>query len=397
MPERRGTPPPLLLLLGAAGEATLLTFFFGYISSYVYLVRHQTAELAALAAAVPTVGFFLGSLVWGWSIRRLRLQVVVAIGLLAYLPISLIGLLRLPVASSIAAYGVLALGAAALRPAVAAYLSAEPEGIGWRLGLLFRWQSLGWLVGGFASGYLLTQHLTLLPLYLAVQGLSLGLLGILTWILVPPPPGTPLPTARGLPRGLPLAVWPLLLSFFFVYAGYEGLYATLGLYLHAVHTGLSWIGYSVGLSMLFGSLVAGWVGDASDRYGGERVYVWSVAGYVATYLLMALVGRPSVTLAVFSLPLFSGLQVGVQRRLAELAPRPQLGQAMGAYNGATAIASAVGTLAFGAFDGAFGAAHAPWLAFLLVGAGMAAYGPRLVGSRRPPSASAPPLGEEAGG
>jgi hypothetical protein len=387
--------PPLVLLVAAALEAVFLTVFLGYAASYARLALGAGDLVASLATALPTFAIFLGSLLWGRLAPLLGLKTLLGAGLVGYLAFGVGTAAAVAPIGVVLATSLASLATAALRPATSAYLTLPGGRVGLRLGILLRWQSLGWLIGGAGGGFLLNRDLRVYPTVLLALGLLLGGLVPLLLRLEELAEVGWLRTTAGF--GIGRVALAVLASFLLLYAGYEGFWANLGIYLHGYGVPVSWVGYTVAIGTSFGWFAGGAVGHFADRVGGLRLYTGSLALYVLAFAAAAAVPGPVGTLVAFSLPLFPSLQVGAQRALAEVTDKGRLPEAMGAYNGVSGVAVTLGTMLIGAFDALVGPASAPGLTCALMLAGLLGLAVGVAGRPRPSAAGAGGQGASAPG
>jgi MFS family permease len=379
--ERRD--PHFALLAASMTEAFFLFMMMGYGPVYLRLYWHAPVLLASEAAALPSLATFVGSTAWGYGLRRWGVRRVAVVGLLGYVATAA----AIVAASSPAVYvaGVTAftLLSSALAPATLAYL-VRGRGMGARLAQRLQWQSAGWLGGGVLGGYLFGLGREVFPVLMAVLGLAaVGSLATVVQAADPEPGsdgGRPSVAARFLP-----ALWALVvIPFFFAYAGNEGFFVNLGLYLHGLHVDPEWVGWTAAISTTLGWLAAKPSGRLADRLGGATLLGAVLAVYVAGYGTMALLSWPPLVIAILGLPLYPLLTLGAQRAAAERAHGAAQAAALGILNGVGGLATFLGGTLMGGVESRFGTSTAPWVAAgLVLAAFIVLLAGRVVGSAAP--------------
>lgn len=167
------------------------------------------------------------------------------------------------------------------------------------------------------------------------------------------------------------AVWTLAAVILLTVTGNEAFFAVLGPYLTEYLAGsLEYIGISMGVASFLGIVVVGPLGRLADRWGAERVLLLGCLGYAAMYGLMVLWRDPLATLVLFGLPVFPFMSTGATGTLARRTPARRRGEAIGVYEGTSALAGAVGSVLGGTVADAAGLASVPVMSFLLAVGGL---------------------------
>jgi len=164
---------------------------------------------------------------------------------------------------------------------------------------------------------------------------------------------------------------PLAAVILLTVTGNEAFFAVLGPYLTEYLAGsLEYIGISMGVASFLGIVVVGPLGRLADRWGAERVLLLGCLGYAAMYGLMVLWRDPLATLVLFGLPVFPFMSTGATGTLARRTPARRRGEAIGVYEGTSALAGAVGSVLGGTVADAAGLASVPVMSFLLALGGL---------------------------
>lgn len=370
-------PRPLWrgLLVASALEAFLLLMLIGYAPLFVHDRLGGSYFVASQAAAWPMLATFIGSNGWGQVARRVGLAPLVSIGLVGYFGIGLALLLAHSAWLLVSLLGGLTLLSSALAPAVISYMTRTGGRIGERLALRLSWQSSGWMTGGLLGGYIYTLSPNSFPLLIAALGvLALGL-AVVSWMQLPRARPEPILAQHAMHgRHWGYVVAAIVLPYFLMYAGNEGFFANFGLYLHAMRFSTQWLGWSAAISTGLGWILARRAGRFADRIGGRAMLVRIMGVYAGTYAVMALSPWPWVTLAVFSLPLYPFLSVAVQRAAAEVTHGSQHAAVMGMVNGASGLATAVGSSLIGTVETRFTPRASPWASGGMVMVALAMFG-----------------------
>jgi MFS family permease len=375
--ERRD--PHFALLAASMTEAFFLFMMMGYGPVYLRLYWHAPVLLASEAAALPSLATFVGSTAWGYGLRRWGVRRVAVVGLTGYVATAAAILAASTPIAYVVGVTLCTLLSSALAPATLAYL-VRGRGMGARLAERLQWQSAGWLVGGVLGGYLFGLGRPVFLALMAVLGLAAA--GSLVTVVQAADPeprsvdGPPAVSSRLLP-----ALWVLVvIPFFFAYAGNEGFFVNLGLYLHGLHVDPEWVGWTAAISTTLGWLAAKPSGRLADRLGGATLLGAVLAVYVAGYGAMAVLPWPPFVIAVLGLPLYPLLTLGAQRAAAERAHGAAQAAALGILNGVGGLATFLGGTLMGGVEARFGTISAPWVAAgLVLAAFMVLLGGRLVG------------------
>ena len=368
-------------LIASAIEAFFLLALLGYGPLYLHQELRAGYFLASLAAALPALATFVGSMTWGQVARRAGLKVLAVVGLAGYLGLGFAILVTCSPLDYIVGVSVMTLFSSALAPATLAFLTQAGGDMGQRLAKRLQWQSSGWMAGGLLGGYIfgLSGHSYV---YLMM---SLALALVLPLVLVLRDPSKIAIPARqqhrsGYPN--PMTIFLVVLPFFLAYSGNEGFFTNFGLYLRLLGIPTEWVGWSAAISTGLGWLLALRIGHWADRWGGKAILTWVLLVYAVLYVIMSLAPWPPIVVGAFSMPLYPLLNIGVQRAAAESVPSDAHGAAMGVINGASGLATFVGGTLIGEVDNAWGPHIMPWTAAALVTVGLAA---ALVVYRKPKS------------
>src|SRR5690606_8479065 len=153
--------------------------------------------------------------------------------------------------------------------------------------------------------------------------------------------------------------------------GNEAFFAVLGPYLTEYLAGsLEYVGISMGVASFLGIVVVGPLGRLADRWGAERVLMLGCIGYAVMYGLVAVWRDPLATVILFGLPVFPFMSTGATGTLARRTPARRRGEAIGVYEGTSALAAAVGSVLGGTVADAAGLASVPVMSFLLAVGGL---------------------------
>jgi len=169
--------------------------------------------------------------------------------------------------------------------------------------------------------------------------------------------------------------------------GNEAFFAVLGPYLTEYLAGsLEHIGLSMGVASLLGIIITGPLGRLADRWGAERVLVTGCLGYVAMYGLVVLWRHPVATVVLYGLPLFPFMSAGATGTLSRRTPAARRAEAIGVYEGTSALAAAVGSVLGGFVADAAGLPWVPVISLALAVGGCVVAWARLRPGVVPPRA-----------
>lgn len=148
--------------------------------------------------------------------------------------------------------------------------------------------------------------------------------------------------------------------------GNEAFFAVIGPYLTEYLDGApEWLGLSLGAASLLGVGIIGPLGRAADRRGPEQVFVAGCWAYAIMYGIMTVWRDPVVAAVLFGLPVFPFLSTGATGSLARRTPVERRGEAVGVYEGTSALAGALGSLLGGMLADAAGLDWIPAMSFVL--------------------------------
>ncbi len=365
-------------LVASAIEAVILLMVMGYSPLYMHQHFHSSYLISSMGAAVPALMTFVGSTLWGQLSHRFNLITLGMIGLLGYVGLGTGAVLAHSATVYLVAIATATLFSSALAPATLALLTVGGGNIGRRLANRLQWQSLGWMFSGLFGGWIYTRSPDNFPWLLLVLGIAAGGPLAILWkqsrkiphVVAGAEKIHSLPDDKAARKRVALVLSAVVLPFFLAYAGNEGFFTNFGLYLHASGISAEWVGWSSAISTAGGWLLASRIGRWSDRYGGRAILIGVFTAYGLVYLVMALIHLAPVSIAVFSLPLYPLLNIGVQRAGVEDIPARMHGAIMGWINGASGLATFLGATLLGEIENHQGPQAAPWGAFVLVAAAL---------------------------
>jgi predicted MFS family arabinose efflux permease len=380
---------PPLILAAALLEGLSLTLIQGYLPLYVRRALGEASYVTvALVVAVPALGAMLASNFWGGlSDVSGRLKPMILVGLAGYAAavavIPFFGhgfevLLYVGLASLL--YGTLA-------PSLKTYVTLlRPDRKEHALAFVLMAQSTGWLVGSYGAGWLLEGGLA--TGMRAAMWSCAGLLAahaIVCSLALRDQRREPLPArnhggwlsklAQDLaslyenPRLLRLCV----LAFLFVAANYV-MWGFFSVYLvERLNASMRTLRYALAASSVLGIVSFLYVGPLIQRFGGRAVLASGVSLYGAMYLGIGLARDPVTVGALYSLPLFSLVNVSANVLASEYSNAAQRGGGLGVLSGTYALATVVGPVTGGILADRFGLQAVPWLAlgFILAAAPLA--------------------------
>jgi predicted MFS family arabinose efflux permease len=380
---------PPLILAAALLEGISLTLIQGYLPLYVRRALGEASYVTvALVVAVPALGAMVASNFWGGlSDVSGRLKPMILVGLAGYAAavavIPFFGqgfevLLYVGLASLL--YGTLA-------PSLKTYVTLlRPDRKEHALAFVLMAQSTGWLVGSYGAGWLLEGGLA--TGMRAAMWSCAGLLAahaIICSLGLRDQRREPLPArnhggwlsklAQDLaslyenPRLLRLCV----LAFLFVAANYV-MWGFFSVYLvERLNASMRTLRYALAASSVLGIVSFLYVGPLIQRFGGRAVLASGVSLYGAMYLGIGLARDPVTVGALYSLPLFSLVNVSANVLASEYSNAAQRGGGLGVLSGTYALATVVGPVTGGILADRFGLQAVPWLAlgFILAAAPLA--------------------------
>ena len=352
------------LYLSSVAEGVCLTVTMFFIPLYVRRTFSHTSLLTiASIVAIPQCAMFVASNFWGALADYTRkLKPYLLIGIAGYGGCLLVLSVSRTTVAVVVGATISSLFFAALRPTSQSYVTLLRETEkGRAIGDLMAFQSLGWLIGGIAGGYLF-EPLSGVPVKSILVGGSLfgAAVLILVAILLRPLARTDAPSRereswlRGMTADLRTlygsralvticALTALCSGGVWLFFGNFSVFLTE--YIKASTTLLGW---AMALSTCFGMLVYAPSGRLVDRVGPIRVFALAVLSYAIVYGLLSLTKDPILIAVYFCVPVYPFFNVSVITLASELSGQNTRAGGLGVLAGVLAIALAAGTLAGGA-------------------------------------------------
>jgi len=363
------------LYLSSVAEGICLTVTMFFIPLHVRRTFSDTSLLTiASIIAIPQCAMFVASNFWGaLADYTKKLKPFILIGIAGYV----ICLYVLSVSRTTTA---IVLGAtvssmffAALRPISQSYVTLLRETEkGRAIGDLMAFQSLGWLIGGIAGGYLFEPVSGVPVRSILVGGCLFGAV-VLIFVAVLL---KPLNVSRAVRRET--GSW-----FRGMTSDLRTLYGSKALVATCILTGLCsggvWVffgnfsvflteyikasttllGWAMALSTLLGMFTFGPSGRLVDRIGPIRVFAMAVLSYAVVYSLVSLTKDPILISICFCVPIYPLFNVSVITLTSELSGQSTRAGGLGVLAGVLAFALAGGTLLGGAIADYVGFAVLP--------------------------------------
>ncbi|HHT26075.1 MAG TPA: MFS transporter [Firmicutes bacterium] len=391
MPNKLSDVP---ILLASVAEGVVLSLLYSYGPLYMWqALAAPSLTQAALSVGLASFAAFVTAGIWGrWGDRFGRKEALIGVGML----LSSGGLAALSLVRNVHLFLALAVltvtGIAAGAPLGVAWLTLRaPDRPGAAAARYYRARTLGWTLGSYAAGYIVQQlnMQGLIHIFRAGAGLCL-LAAMLLFVMalgqhnrqpsyrkVGNPAAADDNTAKpSLPQVTGTAVWrqPLvpavLVAVLLSFGGNEAFMALMGPYLtDYLHGSAAWVGYAVGTASFLGIFVIGRIGKLADRRGPGTVFTLGTYGYALMFLLMTLLRYPSITLMLFTIPLYPFISTGVTGLMVRYVPAAQRGEAIGVYEGTASLATSLGSMAGGVAADVCGLWVTPVFSLLLSGVG----------------------------
>lgn len=382
-----------LAWLYAAGTArtTCDTIVFAYLPISLY---QQTGSeglvMISLMTAIPAVVRFFAAQAWGSAIDRAgRQKPFLLTGLLAQcVLLALLAANNRPV-MTVPLIAISATLYSAFSPAARTMATLLDEKIagtrraGRILPTYLKWESVGWLVGGIVSGYLLDYFPVTMKHLLAAGSLIAALTASATgaWlsdVQVGSRPGragqggNPVDADSGRPdggsdtgrasrKGAWRTLWQslsalysrpefagLLLILFFTFFAREAFFTTYGIYLtQALQGGTTLYGISLGIATLLGIFLYDAASKIAHKWGSVRLVRATATVYVLGYGITVAFPNPWVLAAYFSLPLFPFLTMAAALAVTHLSEAQERGRGLGILEATDLLAIAFGSVSAG--------------------------------------------------
>ena len=390
-----------VLYLIAAMRTTCETVVFAYLPIALYRMTGQEGlTLISLMTAVPAVVRFFAAQGWGIAIDRAGRQkpfIVMGIGTQALLLASLSATRSVP--AIVLVISGAALFSSALSPAARttatladeAHSQTKAPAIG-ILPKLLKLESVGWLIGGMAPGFLLDhaglkmEHLLLGASAVAAATAALGLLKLQDAPLTReaadgarqdkhPSPRRWLEALRSVGEGL-LVLYRrpefagLLLTLFFTFFAREAFFTTYGIYFTELGGSTTLYGASISIATFLGILLYDAAAHMTRRWGSVRLVRVTGAVYVLGYVITVAWPSPWGLFAFFSLPLFPFLTMAAASAVMQMSAARERGRGLGILEATDLLAVALGSVCAGSVAARFGLAAVPLVSLAVGGAGL---------------------------
>lgn len=380
------------LYFAGTARTTCETIVFAYLPISLY---QQTGSeglvMISLMTAIPAVVRFFAAQAWGSAIDRLgRQKPFLLTGLVTHAV-----LLALLAANDRPAMTVplIAVGAtlySAFSPAARTMATLTDEKAvgsnraGKTLPTYLKWESVGWLLGGIASGYLLDylpvtmKHLLAVGSVIAASAAALTGLRLTdvavgarpshasdsSWPTDDVDPGSGRDRA-GAGRSPRESAWRslwqslsalygrpefagLLLILFFTFFAREAFFTTYGIYLtQALQGGTTLYGLSLGIATLLGIFLYDAASKIARQWGSVRLVRATAAVYVLGYGITVAFPHPWVLAGYFSLPLFPFLTMASALAVTQMSAARERGRGLGILEATDLLAVAFGSVSAG--------------------------------------------------
>jgi len=364
---------PLYLSNVAEGICLTVTMFF--VPLHVWRTFGGTSFLTiASIVAIPQGAMFIASNFWGaLADYTKKLKPFLLIGLAGYG-----GCLYALSASHTTTRVVFvatisSLFFAALRPISQSYVTLLRETEkGRAIGDLMAYQSLGWLIGGIAGGYLF-EPLTGVPVRSILVGGSLfgaSVLILVAFLLKPLVVSRALPHEtgswlRGMTADLRALYGSRALVATCILAGLcsGGVWVFFGNFsvflTEYIRASTRLLGWAMALSTLLGMFAFWPSGRLVDRVGPIRVLALAIVSYAIVYGLVSLTRNPILIIVCFCVPIYPLFNVSSITLASELSGESTRAGGLGVLAGVLAFSLAAGTLLGGAIADYIGLAVLP--------------------------------------
>ena len=344
--------------------------------------------------AIPAVIRFFSAQFWGSAIDRAgRQKPFVLAGLGGFsLLLALLAAVRTP-GMTVALISIGAVLYSAASPAARTMATLIDEGLAGELdrsnptlSTYLKWESVGWLVGGMASGFLLDyfpvtmKHLLLAASLIAALTVLSGL-----YFLTDPPVGARR-TGRAPEVSRESNLWQslktlyrrpefssLLLLLFFTFFARESFFTTYGIYLsESLQGGTTLYGVSLTVATLFGIFLYDAASLLAKRMGSVQLIRMTASVYALGYTVTVAFPHPWVLAGYFSLPLFPFLTMSSASAVSELSAAQEHARGLGILEAANLLAVALGSVSAGAIAGRWGLATVPIVSLVMGAIGILA-------------------------
>lgn len=396
------------LYLSGTARTTCETVVFAYLPIALY---QQTGSegllMISLMTAIPAVVRFFASQAWGSAIDRAgRQKPFLLTGLSAYcvllaiLAVNTRPSLVVPlIAGGAILYSAFSPAARTIATLIDEKAAATPGRGGTTLPTYLKAESVGWLLGGIASGFLLDyfpvtiKHLLVgasLTAGLAVAAASLWLPDVAVGARPTPQaddstPDAPSGKESGGRRAL-ANMWQslstlysrpefagLLFILFFTFFAREAFFTIYGIYLtQSLQGGTTIYGVSLGVATLLGIFLYDTASKIAKRRGSVRLVRATAVVYVLGYAITVAFPRPWVLAAYFSLPLFPFLTMAAAMAVTQMSAASERGRGLGILEATDLLAIAFGSVSAGAIATRWGLEAVPVASLSVGGIGILA-------------------------
>ena len=383
------------LYLSGTARTTCETVVFAYLPiSLFQQTGVQGLLMISLMTAIPAVVRFFAAQAWGSAIDRSgRQKPFLLTGLGAFsLLLALLAMndrpgLTVPlIAVGATLYSAFSPAARTMATLIDEASAAGPSLTGRTLPTYLKWESVGWLLGGIASGFLLDYFPVTMKHLLAGASLTAatapGAAGLFlddTPVRERHPSRAEAPTERppagsegAVPHNL-RRIWQslstlysrpefagLLFILFFTFFAREAFFTTYGIYLtESLQGGTTLYGASIGIATLFGIFLYDAASKIANQWGSVRLVRVTAFVYVLGYGITVAFPHPWVLAGYFSLPLFPFLTLAAAMAITQMSAAEERGRGLGILEATDLLAVAIGSISAGAIATRWGLSAVP--------------------------------------
>ena len=329
-------------------------FFYGLVDGLLFItmalyVDEETASLPMVGyiSSLPFLAIFVMSFVWGAISDRLGSYkgVIIAgnvITGLLFLPMPYLSIINLFLLRAVQVFffsvNILA---------VAMITEMMPDTKGEAAGIVSMYTSVGWLVGGVASGFVyFSWHVEMLFPICAIMAMMTGLLLLPMSKLDKPPAIISVKESFRFKHVKRIGL--LLVIICLTFTANRAVFTLFPVYLRDIQNLAPIpIGILIASAGLIGALIVVFVGRYVDRRGRRPMFIFAVCLYLISWMVMVFTDILVIVIIIWCIPSWVFITISATAMISDLTSSKERGRGIGALNSALNLGQFFGAVISG--------------------------------------------------